>query len=231
MPSRIIRDGWVESERINQLDAPSERFFLRLCLRADDYGRYHGNPTLLKSNLFPLREDVRSTDIPRLIAACETAGLLRCYDVAGKRYLEIPKFDQRMRAKVSKFPDPPKNAGQPSDICLTDDGGPPPESESESETESLSESRGRSGVPASLNTTAFHERWERWKKHWSDTFNYGRGMPIETSEQHLRDLAAMGPARAIEAMNNAIAKGNWRRPTVAAFPSDKTRPETTVETI
>ena len=85
MPSRVIRDGWVESERIDHLDVHGERFFLRLCLRADDYGRYHAHPALLKSNLFPLKEDVRSTDIPRWLAACEKAGLLRCYEVDGKR--------------------------------------------------------------------------------------------------------------------------------------------------
>lgn len=134
MPNRIIREGWIESERINQLDAAAERFFLHLCLRADDFGRYHGNATLLKSNLFPLREDVRSTDIPRWLAACEKAGLVRCFDVEGKRYIEIPRFAQRTRALVSKFPDPPANVGQVTDKCLTEDS--PPRTYSETDTDS-----------------------------------------------------------------------------------------------
>src|SRR5574343_23713 len=84
MPSRIIRDGWLESERINALKPEEECFYLRLCLRADDFGRYHANPVLLKSNVFPLRENVRSTDIPRWLAACQKAGLVRCYEADAK---------------------------------------------------------------------------------------------------------------------------------------------------
>lgn len=137
MPNRIIREGWLESDRINNLDAAAERFFLRLCLRADDYGRYHANPTLLRSNLFPLREDIRNTDIPRSLAACEKAGLLRCYEVDGKRFLEIERFNQRTRAQVSKFPSPPVNDGPMTDKCLTDDR--PPRTETETETETSSE--------------------------------------------------------------------------------------------
>lgn len=140
MPNRIIREGWLESEPINTLGPAEEVFFLRLCLRADDFGRYHGNPTLLRSNLFPLRDDLRNTDIPRWLAACEKAGLIRCYEVAGKRYLEIQKFDQRTRARVSKFPAPPgwkpPDDGQMSDTCQTDARHSRTETETESKTES-----------------------------------------------------------------------------------------------
>jgi hypothetical protein len=96
MPSRVIREGWIESEAVDQLDANAERFFLRLCLRADDFGRYSANPQILKSSLFPLKTDIRSADMPRLTAACEKAGLLRCYEFANKRFVKS-QFDQRMR--------------------------------------------------------------------------------------------------------------------------------------
>ncbi len=136
MPSRIIREGWLESEPVNQLDAQAERFFLRLCLRADDFGRYHANPKLLSSTLFPLKADIRITDIPRWIAACEKAGLLRCYSSDHKPLIEIRKFGQRTRAKKSKFPDPPPDDGHLPGICPTDDGHPRTYSESESESKS-----------------------------------------------------------------------------------------------
>lgn len=148
MPSRVIREGWVESEKIDMLDAGAERFFLRLCLRADDFGRYNANPALLRSNLFPLRDDVRSTDIPRWLAACEKAGLVRTYEVTGKRYVEIHKFEQRMRAAVSKFPAPaeasPSDAGHLSGKCQTDDGPPRSEAESEAESESKTDAEAES---------------------------------------------------------------------------------------
>lgn len=128
MPNRIIREGWLESGRIDSLDAPAERFFLRLCLKADDFGRFHAAPQLLKSLLFPLKEDIRNTDMSRCLAACEKAGLFHCYEVAGKRYLEINNFDQRLRAKVSKFPPWQAHDGQTSDMRRLD-------SEAEAEAE------------------------------------------------------------------------------------------------
>lgn len=104
MPTRLIREGWIESAAIDALSVHAERFFLRLCLKADDYGRYHANEQLLKSNLFPLKEDVRNTDIARWLAECEAAGLVRSFSAQSKRFLEIPKFGQRVRAETSKFP-------------------------------------------------------------------------------------------------------------------------------
>lgn len=229
MPSRIIRDGWVESERINALDAAAERFFLRLCLRADDYGRYHGNPTLLKSNLFPLREDVRSTDIPRFLLDCEKAGLVRCYDVAGKRYVEIPRFEQRTRAKTSKFPPPPPGDGQESGTCPTDDGHMRTYAESETKSYAELESApARWGLPDSLNTPAFIEAWQRWLNHWSTTFNYGKPMPETTAHQHLRILLPMGESRAIAAIDNSIARGNFRTPEEPRTYRTEERPVTTI---
>lgn len=153
MPSRVIREGWIESERITELDAAGERFFLRLCLRADDFGRYHANPVLLRSNLFPLHEDIRSTDIPRWLAACEKAGLVRCFVADGKRFLEIPKFNQRMRAAVSRFPAPasdtPTNGSHMPDMCPSSVSDPPPESEAEAEGE-----READPVPSAVPTKA-----------------------------------------------------------------------------
>ncbi len=206
VPNRIIREGWLESEAINQLDAPSERFFLRLCLRADDYGRYHANPVLLRSNLFPLREDVRSTDIPRWLAACEKAGLVRCYEVTGTRYLEIPKFNQRMRAAVSKFPHPAKNDGQLTVICQTDDRPPRTEAYSETETKAERAAPAVTLFPLLLNTPEFQAAWTDWLQHRKEIKE-----PLKpTSEkQQLQNLERIGVDRAIAMIRHTIFKG-WR---------------------
>lgn len=112
MPNRILRD-WTDSFAINALDAQAERFFVRLIMKADDFGRFHADPRLLKSYLFPLVPDTRETDCSRWLAACEKAGLLRCYvDDRGRNYLEIVNFKQRTRQSESKFPSPDS---QPND--------------------------------------------------------------------------------------------------------------------
>lgn len=121
MPNRLIREGWVDSEKIDSLSSDGERFFLRLLLKADDFGRYTANSQLLKSSLFPLKDGIRNTDMTRLLAECEKAGLVRCYEHASKRYCVIDNFQQRTRAMASKYPDPEGDDGHMSDTCLTDD--------------------------------------------------------------------------------------------------------------
>lgn len=113
MPNRILRP-WHDSEAVNSLSDAAEVFFVRLIQAADDFGRFHGSPQLLKSYLFPLK-DKRIADITRWIAECEKAGLIAEYEVSGRRYIEIRKFGQRMRVKQSKFP-------APSDGCQSYDG-------------------------------------------------------------------------------------------------------------
>ena len=121
MPNRILRP-WVDSEAVNSLSDAAEVFFVRLIQCADDYGRFYGTPMLLKSYLFPLK-DKRVADISRWIAECVKAGLIADYEVAGKRFVEIRKFNQRMRLKgESKFPAPPSNDSQMTVMCPPDDG-------------------------------------------------------------------------------------------------------------
>jgi hypothetical protein len=151
MPNRIVREGLVESEAVNTLSCEGERFFSRLLLKADDYGRYHAHPQLLKAHLFPLKPEITVGDISRWVAECQKADIVWAYEADGKRYLCIPKFRQRLRLKnPSKFPAPPRQThpchvpnarpaddGHASDVCPTYDADAtdtrPPEAGSESE--------------------------------------------------------------------------------------------------
>ena len=105
MPNRILRP-WLDSEAVNSLNDAEEVFFIRLIMAADDFGRFYGTPQLLKSYLYPLK-DKRTADMPRLVAACEKAGMIASYEVSGRRYIQILKFKQQVRTAESKFPEPP----------------------------------------------------------------------------------------------------------------------------
>ena len=107
MPNRILREGLLESEAIDLLDAEAERFFVRLMLRADDFGRYHANPAMLANMLFPLRRDIEPKMVENWLNQCQRAKLLRVYQVEGRCCLEIAKFGGKPRALQSKFPQPP----------------------------------------------------------------------------------------------------------------------------
>jgi len=107
MPSRLIREGILTSERIEQLDPPAEVFYRRLLSKVDDHGLYDARPSILRASLYPLRIDrVREADCTRWIAACEKAGLIALYHHDGKPYLQV--LDTRWAARSEpKFPLPP----------------------------------------------------------------------------------------------------------------------------
>jgi hypothetical protein len=127
MPNRMLRD-WTDSEKVNALSWQGEVLLVRLIMKADDYGRFTANPKLLKSFLFPLKDGIRDADISRFLAECERAGLIRVYTSDAKPFLEISNFNQRMRAKVSRYPSINLTSNnQPidsrmTDTCQTDDG-------------------------------------------------------------------------------------------------------------
>lgn len=217
----MIREGWLESELVNKLDAAAERFFLRLCLRADDFGRYHANPMLLRSNLFPLRDDVKSAEITKWLDACERAGLVRCYRAENKAFVEIPKFGQRMRAAVSKFPKPPDTSqthdGQMPDTWPANDGLPLPEAEAEAEaeTESKSDAESKSetetetdsaGPSLPFESPAFAEAWANFRTHRKQI---KKPLTPLAETMQLKQLAEIGEQRAIRAIEHTIAKG-WQ---------------------
>lgn len=121
MPNRILRD-WTDSQNVDSISFEAEVFFVRLIMKVDDYGRFYGDPKMLKSYLFPLKDGVRRTDISRWIAECETAGLILSYQNGQKSFLEIQKFNQRLRAEKSKFPPPSPLDGHMPVNRRADDG-------------------------------------------------------------------------------------------------------------
>ncbi|MEJ2767577.1 DnaT-like ssDNA-binding domain-containing protein [Mycetohabitans sp. B46] len=126
MPNRVLREGILTSERVNELSWEAEVFYRRLMSVVDDYGRFTAHPSLLRAALYPLKLDtVRDANMERLLAAVEQARLVRVYEVAGKRYLEMLDFRQQIRAKESKYPQPPAEAQHMHSSCVADDSQMP----------------------------------------------------------------------------------------------------------
>lgn len=57
MPVRLVREGILTSESVDQLSDQAEIFYRRLMSVVDDFGLYHGNPKLLRAACYPLRLD------------------------------------------------------------------------------------------------------------------------------------------------------------------------------
>ncbi len=108
MPDRIIRESACMSETLNDLSDFAERFWWRLIVNCDDFGRYDARPKILKGRLFPLSESKTFTDMQRALTELASAGLIEVYEVDGRPFLRVVTWEthQRIRAKRSKFPAP-----------------------------------------------------------------------------------------------------------------------------
>ena len=89
MPNRILRDC-TDSVKINCLDGLAERFFYRLIMVVDDFGRYYAHPGLLRAKMFPfLLDKVSERDILRWRNECEGEDVVTVYKVDNKEYIPL----------------------------------------------------------------------------------------------------------------------------------------------
>ena len=109
MPSRWIKVGYCDSDRIEACCPAARDLWIRLLVNADDFGRFDARPARVAASCFPLQ-----TGCEQLVANCaqlldelERADLIRRYEATGKTYLFITRFYERARSKP-RFPDPPQ---------------------------------------------------------------------------------------------------------------------------
>lgn len=103
MPTRYLKSGIRDSERIDQLSPLAEVFFYRLLVTVDDFGRYDARPAMLKAACFPIKEEVTSSVCESLLVELVRAGLARVYKADTKTCLQIEKWDSAPRSKESKY--------------------------------------------------------------------------------------------------------------------------------
>lgn len=114
MPDRIIKESICTSDTLNQLSDFEERFWHRLTVNCDDYGRFDARPAVLKARLFPLLEGKTQKNMSDALNRLASVGLVEIYEVDGKPFLHVVTWDkyQRIRAKRSKFPPPDSGCRQ-----------------------------------------------------------------------------------------------------------------------
>ena len=108
MPDRILKESICTSETLNELSDFEERFWTRLLVNCDDYGRFDARPAVLKARLFPLREGLTLKNVVDALSRLASVGLVELYEVDGRSFLRVVTWEryQRVRAKHSKFPAP-----------------------------------------------------------------------------------------------------------------------------
>lgn len=107
MPNRLIKESVCTSDNLDSLSWFEECFFYRLIVHCDDFGRMDARPAILKGKLFPLK-NVTLTQISRALDSLRSAAIIDIYQVDGRSFLQMRKWDkhQQIRAKKSKFPSP-----------------------------------------------------------------------------------------------------------------------------
>ena len=140
---RILKKSICQSEEIDRLSWFEEVLFYRLIVNCDDFGIFDGRTKIIKSSLFPLKENVTLKQIESAIMKLATVGLVRAYEVQGRPLLQLPTWSLHQRIRNSRhiYPTPEEmtdadNSRRVAASC----GELPPESESESKYKSESES-------------------------------------------------------------------------------------------
>ena len=94
MADRIFMESILASESLNKLTASQERFFFRLILACDDDGYIDARPKVLASKLFPLKRDVRESQINDILRALYSAELISVFKKDGKDFIRPTTWDR-----------------------------------------------------------------------------------------------------------------------------------------
>lgn len=105
MPTRMIREGLLDSQRYWSVTGEARQLFVHMMLIADDFGLLSLAPVFIRRRCF---DDAPSQPkIDKQIEQLHDADLLRVYESDGTRYGFIPRFRQTLRIEKAKCPIPP----------------------------------------------------------------------------------------------------------------------------
>lgn len=206
MPSRVIRDGLLDSELVHQAGEMAFNLFVRLMLVADDHGRFDGRLSVIARRCWPMGGPDDRDIFNRLIKLLEL-GLVVSYEVDHKPFIFIPNFGQRLRQKREKYPAPPEYppngypqlADKALSMCgqVADMVRPEVEVDSDSESEAQRKS---APLPVDNCRTVEHGTAE----DASETEQHV-DVPRETAPRNSGSLAPPGPETKIEAQEDTPA--------------------------
>lgn len=248
MPNRVVREGILDSDRVNKLSWSAEVFYRRLMSVVDDFGRFDARVDVLRSKLFPLRIDkVSIADVEKWLTECVGAGLVSTYLVNQKPYLEILDFGQTVRIKKSKFPPPDMHMQANASICMPEtkrnetESGIETESETESETADagdkkkvFKEKKSEPEIELPWVSEKFKQVWSAWKEYrWREKRQKFKSSASELAQlKHLYTLANGNEGDAIAIIEQSIGNtwtglfqlkskiqnGNQKQPVIQSQP-------------
>jgi hypothetical protein len=82
----------AQNEQLAHVSLEADYLFARCIPHLDCEGRMPGHPTLVKSIVCPLRDEITPQRVPDLLRSLVAQGLVRWYEAGGKQVLEFPGF-------------------------------------------------------------------------------------------------------------------------------------------
>lgn len=108
----IKPEYWLDRKLAKGASRDARLLYIGLWNHADEHGRLHGDPAVIKGQVFPYD----AVDILALLAELVAIGRVQSYDFDGDPYLFLPKLAKHQRLEASKsasrLPEPP-----PFDPC------------------------------------------------------------------------------------------------------------------
>ncbi len=105
MPTRYLKPGIRDSEKIDSISFPAESLFYRLLVTVDDFGRFDGRPKMVKAACFPIKDSMSIEKTEELMIELIRFDLIFVYEINKKPYLQVNTWDNKPRAKESKYPE------------------------------------------------------------------------------------------------------------------------------
>ena len=129
MPSRVIRGDINSSRSLARVSRDARLTFRALLNVVDDFGRFDGRISLLRSLLYPVDPDVTDEMVNGWLGELTVERPIppvAFYAVDGVEYLHLPGWEKhkgnQRRRKASIYPDPPVGAETPGNHCPGGDG-------------------------------------------------------------------------------------------------------------
>lgn len=110
MSNRTLKQSICVSEDINRLSWFEEVLFYRLIVNCDDYGRFDGRASVIRSQLFPLKDSLTAKAVEQALQELANVGLIELYrNESGRLTLRLPSWGthQRILTRTLRGDSPP----------------------------------------------------------------------------------------------------------------------------
>ena len=120
--TRVIRMNFFNDPTISADYNIQERYFIiGLVCNADDYGRFWYNSLLMKSQIFPLDDEISPDWVSQTLKKLVDDGILCIYEVSGQQYAHFPLWFEKGWCLKQRI-DHPREFGFPDcPMCLTEE--------------------------------------------------------------------------------------------------------------